>query len=76
MIKLSKLTLFLLILINSTLSGIFFATVNWSGLLDGVISIREIQLPILFFLLSIYFVFPYVKIIKSDKKTKLGEKKE
>lgn len=64
----SKLTLFLLILINATFSGIFFATVDWDGLLTKQVSIREIQLPILFFLLSIYFVFPYVKIIKNDKK--------
>lgn len=64
----SKKILFLLIIINATFSGVFFTLVNWGDLGSLKEGFRELQLPILFFLLSIYFVFPYVKKIQDEKK--------
>jgi len=62
----SKLTLFILMMVNSTLGGISLSFVDWSVFETGQGIYDEIQLPVLFFLLSLFFMFPYVKKLKED----------
>jgi hypothetical protein len=67
--KPTKTVLFLLMSINATLAGISLAYVDWNAINKNDNVFRELQLPVLFFLLSIYFLFPYIKSIRKDKRS-------
>jgi len=68
----SKAVLFFLMLLCITMAGIFFSKIDWQvfDVGTGKEIYRELQLPVLFFLLFISFVFPYVKKIKEEKENK------
>ena len=65
--KPSKAVLFFLVLINATLGGVAFSFVDWQLVRSGQGVFKELELPVLFLLLSIFFVFSYVKKLKGDK---------
>ncbi len=65
--KPSKLTLLILILITSISGGITLSYVDWEAIKIGKKIFGELKLPIIFIILSLYFLFPYVKRLKEDK---------
>lgn len=70
MIKLSKRMLFFLMILNSTLAGITLVYVDWSVFETKQGIYDEIHQPILFLLLSLYFMVPYVRKLKEKRKGK------
>ena len=70
MLNLSKKQLFILMFLMSTLAGITLYFVNWVAF-DAAKGVREtykeIDLPLIFFGLSILFMLQYVQKLKKDK---------
>lgn len=62
--KPSKFVLFILMLANAVFAGISFIYVDWNVFKTGEGIYDEIHQPILFLLLSFFFMFPYVKKLK------------
>ena len=73
--KPSKKILFALMLLMSTLGGITLSMVDWDIIETGkrVDVYNQIDLPIIFFLLSISFMIPYVKKLKEENKMEGGK---
>ncbi len=67
--KPSKIVLFVLMLFTAIMSGVSFSFIDWDIIENGkgIDVYNQIDLPILFFVLSISFMIPYVKKIKEEK---------
>lgn len=65
MIKFSKKTIFILLLINGIMTGVSLSDVNW-GLFNKEY-LKEGLLPAIFLLLTTSFLIQYIKIIKEEK---------
>jgi hypothetical protein len=67
--KPSKRVLLVLMILTSTLGGITLSWVDWNIIKTGkgVDVYNQIDLPIIFLLLSIIFMIPYVKKLKEEK---------
>lgn len=68
--KPSKLVLFILMVANSIFAGLSLIFVDWKVFETGQGIYDEIHQPVLFFLLSIFFMFPYVKKLKEESNKK------
>ncbi|WP_430409755.1 hypothetical protein [Kordia sp.] len=68
--KPSKLVLFIIIFTMTICAGISSIFIDWESVSQGKNLVKELQQPILFLLLSLYFVFPYVKKIKEEESGK------
>jgi hypothetical protein len=68
MIKLSKKTAFILMVIMSL--GLMFSliSVKWENINENLI--KELKLPFLSLLLTIYYIIYYVRILKEENKLK------
>lgn len=64
--KLSKLTLFIIICTMSVSAGISIIFINWDLFESGKGVLKELMQPVLFILLGLYFLFPYVKRLKEE----------
>ncbi len=64
--KLSKLTLFIIICTMSVSAGISIIFINWDVFESGKGVLKELMQPVLFILLGLYFLFPYVKRLKEE----------
>lgn len=65
--KPSKLVLFIIIFATTICAGISSIFIDWEAVAQGENLVKELQQPVLFVLLSLYFVFPYVKRIKEEE---------
>jgi len=68
--KFSKLALFILFFTMTICAGISIAYINWDVIESGESVFQELQQPVLFVCLSLYFMFPYVKKLKEDSSSK------
>ena len=66
--KPSKLTLLILMISMAVMGGLTFSWVDWKVFETGTGIWRELQLPIIFLALSIYFMVPYVQKLKKESK--------
>lgn len=66
--KLSKLALFIIFFVMTICAGISLIFVDWEVIKSGKNIVSELEQPVLFLLLSLYFMFPYVKKIKEENK--------
>ena len=65
MIKLSKKMLFVLIVLMAIFTAISYFTIDWNIFnMSTKDAIKELRLTVIFFIMCIYFIFPYVKKIK------------
>lgn len=69
--KPSKKVLFGLMLLTAIIGGVSFSFIDWDIIENGkgIDVYNQIDLPILFFVLSISFMIPYVKKLKEDKES-------
>ena len=63
-------TLFFMMLLCAIMGGLTFSWIDWNNLNTTKGIIDEFQLPVIFLILSFYFMVPYVKKLKEDKKNK------
>ncbi len=61
-----KIILFVLIFSMAIMTGLTSYWIDWSVFENKELILREIQLPLTFFGLSIYFMIPYIKKLKED----------
>ena len=66
--KFSKLTLLVLTFLMALFGGLTLSFVDWSIINTGKDLIKELQLPLIFLVLSFFFMVPYVKKVKEDRK--------
>lgn len=66
--KPSKKILLVLMIFTAVMGGITLNWVDWKVFDTGKGVFRELQLPIIFLALSLYFMVPYVKKLKEEKK--------
>jgi hypothetical protein len=71
--KPSKLTLFIIFITMTVCAGISVAYIDWDVIASGKGVFKELQQPVLFILLSLYFMFPYVKKLKEESASKDSE---
>ena len=71
--KPSKLVLFVILFTMTTCTGLSVFFINWEVFESGKGIYKELQQPVLFLLLSLYFVFPYVKKLKEESTSKDSE---
>ena len=64
--KPSKLVLFILMVANATFAGLSLIFVDWTVFETGRGIYDEIHQPALFLVLSLFFMFPYVKKLKEE----------
>ena len=60
--KPSKITLLLFMILMAILGGVTFSYIDW----EHFNNLKEIQLPLIFLVLSIYFMVLYVKKLKEE----------
>lgn len=65
--RLSKLTLLVLTFLMALFGGLTLSDVDWVAIEAENNLIRELQLPLIFLVLSFSFMIPYVKRIKADR---------
>jgi len=67
--KPSKIVLFVFMLFTAIMSGVTLSFIDWDIIENGkgIEVYNQIDLPIIFFVLSISFMIPYVKKLKKDK---------
>lgn len=68
--KPSKFYLFILMLFTAIMGGISLSFIDWDIIEKGkgIDIYNQIDLPVIFFLLSISFMIPYVKKLKEENK--------
>ncbi|OUS00076.1 hypothetical protein A9Q86_11590 [Flavobacteriales bacterium 33_180_T64] len=66
--KPGKKTLFVLMILMAIFGGLTSYWIDWTVFETNKGVLREIQLPIIFLVLSFYFMIPYLKKIKEEKK--------
>jgi hypothetical protein len=66
----SKLVLFIILFTMTVCAGISSVFIDWESVAQGENLIKELQQPVLFVLLGLYFVFPYVRKIKEEEAKK------
>ena len=69
--KLSKLTLFILTFLMALFGGLTLNGVDWVAIETRSDLIKELQLPLIFLVLSFSFMISYVKKIRENKKPKV-----
>lgn len=65
--KPSKKILFIMMLASAILCGLSLSLVNWEYVKNGKNLYYELNLPMIFAVLSFLFMIPYVKLIREDK---------
>ena len=69
MFKLSKTLAFILFVFVTVLLAITFTNINWSLFntnVDFTIKFKEIREPLIFLLLSVFYINYYVKMLKDE----------
>ena len=66
MIDLNKKILLSLIVILSTSTGLSLKFINWDNINTLISFFKEFHLTFVLFFTAIYFIFPYIKKIKSE----------
>lgn len=67
--KPSKKTSFFIMILTAIMGGVTFSYINWENLDSSLKIYKEVRLPIIFLVLSVYFMIFYIKRIKEEKRT-------
>ena len=56
-------------ILTAIMGGVTFSYINWKNFDSSLETYKEIRLPIIFLVLSMYFMIFYIRKIKEEKRT-------